>query len=68
MLIKRKSPFSGVINEMELPVTEAQLKMWVGGVSAQVAFPDLSQEEREFIMTGITPQEWEDVFGAEEED
>jgi hypothetical protein len=34
----------------------------------QNAFPTLSPEIREFIMSGITPQEWADMFGPEETD
>ena len=28
----------------------------------QDAFPDMSPEDREFLMTGITPQEWKELF------
>lgn len=28
----------------------------------QNAFPTLSPEEREFLITGITPHEWRDIF------
>jgi len=33
----------------------------------QVAFPNMSAEDREFLMTGITPTEWTHMFreGAE---
>jgi hypothetical protein len=28
----------------------------------QNAMPNLSADEREFIMTGITPTEWDEMF------
>lgn len=63
MLITRKSPFTGRTHSMNLNVTEAQLTQWENGELIQNVFPHLSADEREFIMTGITPQEWEDTFG-----
>ena len=30
--------------------------------------PHLSADEREFIMTGITPNEWEDAFGFDNDE
>lgn len=33
------------------------------GMYIQDAFPTLSVDEREFIKTGITPEEWENIFG-----
>ena len=35
------------------------------GVSIQNAMPNISAEDREFIKTGVTTQEWDDTFGAE---
>jgi hypothetical protein len=32
----------------------------------QDAFPTLSADEREFLKTGITPDEWEAIFGKED--
>lgn len=32
----------------------------------QAAFPYLNDEQREFLLTGITPGEWDDVMGTEE--
>ena len=29
----------------------------------QEIFPELSNEDREFLMTGITPEEWAAAFG-----
>ena len=61
--ITRKSQLSGNTSSMELDVTQAQLNRWQGGELIQDVFPHLNAEEREFIQTGITPQEWSDTFG-----
>ena len=65
MLITRKSLISGNINSMSLPITEEQYNAWEQGTLVQVALPHLSPDEREFVMTGITPEEWADNFGEE---
>ena len=63
MKIKKQSPFSGQWNVLEIDVTDAQIAAWENGMLAQDAFPQLSADDREFIMTGITPEEWKETFG-----
>ena len=62
-MITRVSPFSGKINSKEIPVTEAQLAKWRAGELIQNAMPNISADDREFIKTGITTEEWEEAFG-----
>jgi len=47
---------------MEIAVTQAQLDAWQAGTLIQDAMPNLSADEREFIKTGITAEEWDDMF------
>ena len=63
MLIKRTSILSGETREIDLPVTQAQLDEWYKGKLAQIVFSNLTPSQREFIMTGITDQEWDVAFG-----
>ena len=62
MLITRTSSLSGNTNSMEIEVTQEQLSSWESGVLIQNAMPNLSADEREFIMSGITPEEWDSAF------
>lgn len=62
MKIIRVSQLTGVRHEREISVTEEQLYAWQNGMLIQHAMPDLSTEDREFIITGITPEEWADAF------
>ena len=64
MMITKKSMFSGQAHTMDLPVTRAQLDRWQGGELIQDVFPFLSRAEREFIVTGVTPDEWDKEFGG----
>jgi hypothetical protein len=63
MLIERESPLSGNKNVLDIPVTLEQITAWKGGELIQRAMPNLSADEREFLMTGITAEEWENNFG-----
>ena len=62
MLVGRKSPFSGKSHEMEIDVSEKQITLWMEGALIQDVMPNLTPDEREFIMTGITPAEWDEAF------
>lgn len=63
MRITRISPWSGQRNIMEIDVTQDQLDEWRNGKLIQHAMPHLSAEEREFILTGYTPEDWDAIFG-----
>ena len=67
MRITKRSMLSGETNTWDIDVTPEQLQAWRDGVLIQNAMPNLTPDEREFIMTGITPSEWEQEFGEEEE-
>jgi hypothetical protein len=62
MQITRTSRLTGKTSVMDLNITQAQLDAWVDGELVQNALPQLSAEEREFLMTGITAAEWDSVF------
>jgi len=66
MKIERKSPFTGAIRFMDIDVTQEQLDKFNSGEGLiQDIMPDISANEREFILSGITPREWDELFGEE---
>lgn len=65
MIIVRRSPVSGQLHVKNLNVTPVQLWTWRNGELIQRAMPNLNPEEREFVKTGITAEEWRELFGAE---
>jgi len=66
MKITRKSMFTGKVQTMDIDVTQEQLDAFFkGGALIQNAMPNVPPELREFIMTGVTPEEWDVVFGGE---
>jgi len=67
MLITRKSQFTGKFNHQEIDVTEEQLYQWHSGKELiQNALPHLSADDREFLMTGVTKEEWDAVYPEED--
>lgn len=62
MKITKKSMITGDTHTLDINVTEEQLRAWQGGMLIQQAMPNLTPDEREFIMTGITPEEWNNTF------
>ena len=64
MKIVRTSRLTGNTSAMELPITQAQLDAWVDGELIQNVMPQLDADQREFVMTGITPAEWNAAFGS----
>jgi hypothetical protein len=66
MMITRKSGFTGVERTLDIPVTEEQLVLWNSGVVIQKAMPNLTPDQREFLMTGVTPEEWDETFDEDD--
>jgi hypothetical protein len=63
MKITRRNPFTGQLVEWEIAVTAQQLVEWEKGALIQDAMSNLTDDEREFILSGITPDQWDQVFG-----
>lgn len=56
---------------LEVPKSEFtrdQVKLWLrGGIHIQNALTDASADTREFLITGITPGEWDRLYGEPED-
>ena len=67
MKITRTSILSGKTRTKDINVTIEQLEAWESGALIQVAMPHLTASDREFIMTGIIDEEWDNAFPEEDE-
>jgi len=71
MLIEMTSQLTGKIHQMEIDITEEHLHRIYfrreSGELIQDIVPHLCKEHREFLMTGITQEEWEEMFGEQME-
>ena len=66
-VVKAQSALSGRISSMVLEVTMAQLCAWaVEGRPIQEAMPNLTPEEREFLITGIRSDEWDAMLSEDD--
>ena len=59
-------PFCGHANEVE--VNEIDYLDWQDGMLVQDAFPYLSANEREKLVSGICPSCWDKMFPPEEDE
>lgn len=46
---------------------QAGIHAYNAGLKIQHAFPFLNADQREFLMTGITSEEWDELFGDDDE-
>lgn len=64
MKVTNTSQYSGKTYTMDLDITPDQwAKYCCGEGFIQDIFPNLTPGEREFIKTGITDEEWTELFG-----
>jgi len=63
MEITKKSKLSGKEHTMDLDITQDQIAQWLNGELIQVAMPNLTNDQREFLISGSTPEEWDEIFG-----
>jgi len=60
MLVYRENIISGKVNVMSLPVTQTQLDTYQNtNVLVQDIFPDLTADQREFLISGFMPGEFD---------
>lgn len=59
MIVIRTSILSGITRTKELDITDEQYNAWKCGALIQNVMPHLSDDEREFLISGATAEEWE---------
>ena len=60
--ITKISPFSKKAQTQKIEFDMADYDAWQKGKLIQNAMPYLTPSEREFLMTGITAEEWDNAF------
>jgi len=66
MIVRKRNIFTGKVSAVELNVTPEQIARWQGGELIQNAMPQLSTDEREFLISGLLPEEWDELMSEEE--
>ena len=71
MEIKVRSIVTGKVNSMDIDIEEQEFvdahTRWLKGELIQRCFPNLSNTEREFILTGMSEEEQNEMFKETEE-
>ena len=62
--ITKKCVFTGKEYSVVVPI-EGYSK-WKKGMLIQDALPELSVDDREFLISGISPEGWSEAFGEED--
>lgn len=62
MLITNSNPFYGE-STMEIDVTPKQIADWQAGALIQDVMPNITADQREFMVSGFTPEQWKETFG-----
>jgi hypothetical protein len=66
MLVYRENIITKRVNVMDLPINQEQIDAWISGALIQNVMPDLDEDQREFLISGMMPGEFEALFGEEE--
>jgi hypothetical protein len=65
MLITKLSPLTRTENTLEIDITQEQLNRYLSdGGLIQIVFPNLTPDEREFILTGYTKEDWDKIMNC----
>jgi len=65
-VINTTCPFCGKTTPVQIRRV-ADYRAWQDGELAQNAFPYLSADEHEMLISGICPTCWDEMFGSDEE-
>lgn len=72
MKISKISHLTGEYNTREIDITIDQYNDWQNVLEnksrrpIQDVLPNLSADDREFMISGITPDEWDNAFGSDD--
>lgn len=64
LAITRTSTLTGITRTRTLNVTAEELQKYHDGALVQDVFGHLSDDDREFLISGITHEEWVNAFGG----
>ncbi len=67
MKITRISPVTGKSNERNIPITPAQLVSWYDGKLSLTRSTSITEEDREFLRSGMTDACWNELAAIEKD-
>ena len=68
MIVSRKDPMTGRIRSVSMNITPEQMAAYESGTVIQLAAPNLTADEREFILTGLLPEEFDALMADDDQE
>ena len=65
MKITKTSAYTGITRTRDLPITQQEIDRWQDGELIQVVWPDLTDNDRLFLIDGATEEEWNALWPEE---
>ena len=62
MQVTKRSALTGKEHTLEIDITQDQWNRWKGGELLQNVCPHLDTDDREFLISGSTKEEWNEFF------
>ena len=62
MKITMTSMLSGQTRTRDISISQEQVDAWKNGAMIQDVVPEICPADREFLITGVTPEEWDETF------
>lgn len=66
MIVRAKSGLTGEVHEMDLPITWDEWQRYQQGEDIQRVWPHFTADQREFLISGITKEEWDRFLPKED--
>jgi hypothetical protein len=67
MIVVKVSALTDKTHSREIDVTQDQINRWQASALIQHAMPHLSRQDREYLMTGTTQEEWDAEFDIQDD-
>ena len=68
MIISMRHPFNGQFNTMDVNITREQYNRFIEGKeNIQTIMPNITADEREFLISGLLPDEFDQLFNNDNE-
>ena len=63
-----RHPFNGQFNTMDINITREQYNRFIEGKeNIQTIMPNITADEREFLISGLLPDEFDQLFNNDNE-
>ena len=68
MKITMTSMLSGKTRTRDIAISQEQVDAWKNGAMIQDVMPEICPADREFLITGLTSEEWDETFPEDDYD